>query len=85
MKGTFLLRLFFALAGIAIGSAVAVWVVLWIGTRAATVRVPDLAGLDMARAAAALDKVGLVARLQDGEFSATVATGLLARQRPAAG
>lgn len=85
MNGKSLLRLFFALAGVAIGSAVAVWVVLWIGTRAATVRVPDLAGLDMARAAAALDKVGLVARLQDGEFSATVETGLLARQRPAPG
>lgn len=80
-----LLRWAVALAGGIVGCAVAAWLVLWVGLRSAAVRVPDVTGLDSARAFAVLQDNGLLARIQEDIFDARVPAGQIARQRPGAG
>jgi beta-lactam-binding protein with PASTA domain len=85
MRGSGLLRLLAAAIGLGIGSAGAVWLVLWVSLRSSAVRVPRLEGMEPARASAVLREAGLVSRTQEGVFDANVQPGRVARQRPAAG
>jgi serine/threonine-protein kinase len=85
MRASLLLRIVVALAGIAVGAALTVWLVLSVSLRSSAARVPSVVGMDPARAAAALLDAGLVARAQDGVFDPEVPAGKVARQRPTAG
>jgi serine/threonine-protein kinase len=80
-----LLRWLAGFAGLMIGCGVAVWVVLWVSVFSTTVRVPGVAGLDTAHAAAMIANNGLVARVQPGVYDPQVLTGRVAQQRPPAG
>ena len=80
-----LLHLLSAGCGLVAGSALALWVVLWISLRSTVVRVPDLAGMEISRAAAVLQDIGLVARIQEGVFDTSVGVGHIASQRPGSG
>jgi eukaryotic-like serine/threonine-protein kinase len=80
-----LLHIVSAGCGLVAGSALALWVVLWISLRSTVVRVPDLAGMEISRAAAVLQDMGLVGRIQDGVFDPSVGVGHIAAQRPGKG
>lgn len=73
------------IVGCTLGAALAVWVVLWISLRSSAARVPSVVGQDLATAAATLESVGLVARVQEGVFSRDLAVGRIALQRPGPG
>ncbi|MBP7797681.1 MAG: PASTA domain-containing protein [Thermoanaerobaculaceae bacterium] len=73
------------LVGLVVGVGLAVWVVLWISLRSSAVRVPAVVGQDLATAAATLQDVGLVGRVQEGVFSRDMAIGRIAVQRPGPG
>ena len=85
MKASVLLRVLAAGAGLAVGVAAAVWLVLWISLRSSAVRVPDVRTLDLGKAMAVVQDVGLVARTQDGVSDPDVTPGHVARQRPGGG
>lgn len=80
-----LLQICAGLVGFGVGTALAVWVVLWVSLRSSAVRVPAVLGQDLAAATLSLQDVGLVARIQDGVFSRDVPTGKIALQRPGPG
>jgi serine/threonine-protein kinase len=80
-----LLRWAVAVLGGVAGCAVSAWLVLWVSLRSSAVRVPAVTGLDGARAFAVLQESGLLARIQEDVFDATVPVGKIARQRPGAG
>ena len=71
--------------GLLIGCALAIWVVLWVSLRSSAVRVPDVAGLEISKASAILQDVGLVARIQEGVFNPRIGVGRVATHRPGAG
>lgn len=83
--GAQVLRWLAALVGLVIGGGLSAWFVLWVGLRSAAVRVPDVRGMDTARAFAVLQDAGLLASLQDDVFDEQVPVGRVARQRPGAG
>jgi eukaryotic-like serine/threonine-protein kinase len=85
MRGRLVLKLLVGGTGFVLGCAMAVWLVLWVGVRSSTVRVPQLVGLEPSRAAARLQESGLLARVQEGAFSAEVPPGKVAIQRPGPG
>ena len=85
MKASALLHVALAVAMFAVGGAVAVWLVLWVGLRSSTARVPDLRGLEMTGAIAVVQEAGLIVRVQEGVFAPDVDLGHVARQRPAPG
>ncbi|BCW92658.1 MAG: PASTA domain-containing protein [Acidobacteriota bacterium] len=85
MKGGKLLAALAVVTGIALGAAVAAWVVLWLSLKASAVRVPAVEGQPPEAAARALQAVGLVPRLQEPVPDATHPAGTVARQRPVAG
>jgi eukaryotic-like serine/threonine-protein kinase len=71
--------------GLLFGCGLATWVVLWVSLRSSAVRVPDLGGMEISRASAALQDMGLVARMQEGVFNPKIGVGHVAAQRPGAG
>jgi serine/threonine-protein kinase len=71
--------------GLLLGVALATWVVLWVSLRSSAVRVPELAGMEISRASAILQDMGLVARVQEGVFNPKVGVGRIATQRPGPG
>ncbi|NWF99761.1 MAG: PASTA domain-containing protein [Thermoanaerobaculaceae bacterium] len=83
--GTRLLRGVAVLAGFGIGCAVGVWLVLWVGLRSTAVRVADVRGMEKLQAVAVLQESGLLAKVQEDVFDATVPVGRIARQRPGPG
>lgn len=85
MKASVLLHVVLAAAMFAVGCAVAVWLVLWVGLRSSAARVPDLRGLEITHAIAAAQDAGLIVRVQEGIFAPAIAVGRVARQRPAPG
>ena len=80
-----ILRWLAGLTGVAVGAALAVWLVLWVSLRSSAARVPDVRGMEPARAVATLQEAGLIGRMQDRVFSATVLPGRVADQRPSPG
>lgn len=85
MRGSKVLAALAVVAGIAVGGAVAAWVVLWLSLKASAVRVPAVEGQPPEAAARALQAVGLVPRLQDPIPDPHHPLGTVARQRPVAG
>jgi len=83
--GARILRWLAVFVGFVAGGALTAWLVLWVGLRSAAVRVPDVRGMDTARAFAVLQDAGLLANLQEDVFDAQVPVGRIARQRPGAG
>ena len=79
------LRWLLAFVGLVAGCGIAVWLVLWISLRSSATRVPNVADMDTAHAAAVIQGNGLVARVQEGVFDARVGVGRIASQRPPAG
>jgi len=71
--------------GLLVGVALATWVVLWVSLRSSAVRVPELAGMEISKASATLQDMGLVARIQEGVFNPKVGVGRIATQRPGPG
>ena len=67
------------------GCVFAIWVVLWVSLRSSATRVPNVADMDTAHAAAVIQGSGLVARVQEGVFDPQVGVGRIAAQRPPAG
>ncbi len=80
-----ILRWLAGLTGVVVGAALAVWLVLWVSLRSSSARVPDVRGMEPARAVATLQEAGLIGRMQDSVFSTTVLPGRVAEQRPSAG
>jgi beta-lactam-binding protein with PASTA domain len=85
MKASAVLHVLLAAAMFAAGSAVAVWLVLWVSLHSSAVPVPDVRGLEITRAIAGVQEAGLIARVQEGVFAPDVDLGHVARQRPAPG
>jgi serine/threonine-protein kinase len=85
VKASTFFRALTALVGIAVGAAVALWLVLWLNLRSSAVRTPDVRGVESARAVALVQEAGLVGRVQEGVFDANVAVGHVASQHPAPG
>ncbi len=85
MKATAVLQVMLAAAMFAAGSAVAVWLVLWVGLHSTAVRVPDVRGLEITRAIAVVQEAGLIVRVQEGVFAPDVDIAHVARQRPVPG
>ncbi len=79
------LRFALAGAGLLAGCGFAIWVVLWVSLRSSATRVPNVADMDTAHAAAVIQGNGLVARVQEGVFDPQVGVGRIATQRPPAG
>lgn len=81
-------RLFLALvafAGLGLGAVITSWLVLWLSLRTTTVHVPDVQGQPPERAAATLQKAGLVPRVQDPVPDPKYPAGLVAKQKPGPG
>jgi beta-lactam-binding protein with PASTA domain len=85
MKASAVLHVLLAAAMFAAGSAVAVWLVLWVSLHSSAVRVPEVRGLEITRAIAAVQEAGLIVRVQEGVFAPEIGVGHVARQRPAPG
>lgn len=85
MSANAILRALAAFVGVVVGGCVGVWVVLWVGMRSSTVRVPSLVGLSSPEAVAALQSSGLTGQIEDGVFSTQIGAGRVAMQRPEAG
>jgi beta-lactam-binding protein with PASTA domain len=85
MKASAVLHVLLAAAMFAAGSAVAVWLVLWVSLHSSAVRVPEVRGLEITRAIAAVQEAGLIVRVQEGVFAPDIDLGHVARQRPAPG
>ncbi len=80
-----LLRVLVGLFGFGVGCALAVWLVLWVSLRSTAVRVPEVVGLEPARAMVTLQQAGLLGRVETGVFSADYKVGTVAVQRPGPG
>ncbi|MDD5562495.1 MAG: PASTA domain-containing protein [Thermoanaerobaculaceae bacterium] len=80
-----LLRWLLAGVGLLVGCGFAVWMVLWVSLRSSAARVPDVTGMDTARASALVQGSGLVARIQEGVFDPQIPAGRVSSQRPPAG
>ncbi|MGQ9751335.1 MAG: PASTA domain-containing protein [Thermoanaerobaculaceae bacterium] len=81
-------RFFLALvtfAGLVIGAVTTSWLVLWLSLRTTTVRVPDVQGQPPESAAGALQRVGLVPRVQVPVPDPKYPVGLVAKQKPGPG
>jgi serine/threonine-protein kinase len=85
MRAHPLLRWLAALSGLAVGFAIAVWLVLLISLRSSAAKVPNVRGMDLGYATTAVQADGLVPRIQDGVFDPQVEVGRVAQQRPPAG
>jgi beta-lactam-binding protein with PASTA domain len=85
MKASAVLHVLLAAAMFAAGNAVAVWLVLWVSLHSSAVRVPEVRGLEITRAIAAVQEAGLIVRVQEGVFAPEIGVGHVARQRPAPG
>ncbi len=75
---------FFAAGGVVLLIALIIAVAV-LGSRSGDVRVPSLAGLDSAAAAARLKAIGLVLKVGDRRFSATAPMNSVVEQSPKAG
>lgn len=80
-----LLRWSLALVGAVVGCGFAVWLTLWISIRSTAARVPDVRAEEPAQAAAMIQQAGLVARLQEGVYDPTIASGRIAVVKPPPG
>lgn len=81
-------RLYFALvafAGLVMGGITTSWLVLWVSLRTTTVRVPDVQGQPPESAVGALQRVGLLPRLQIPVPDPKYPAGVVAKQKPAPG
>jgi serine/threonine-protein kinase len=78
-------RWLLAFVGLVAGCGLAVWMVLWVSLRSSATRVPNVADMDTAHAAAVIQGSGLVARVQEGVFDPQVGVGRIASQRPPSG
>jgi hypothetical protein len=80
MKASTLLRVLLAGATFVAGAAVAAWVVLWASLHSSAVRVPDVRGLEITRAIAAVQEEGLFVRVQEGVFAPDIGLSHVARR-----
>lgn len=80
-----LLRWSLALVGAVAGCGFAVWLTLWISIRSTAALVPDVRAEEPAQAAAMVQQAGLVARLQEGVYDPTIASGRIAVVKPPPG